>query len=142
MVRVASRFDVGLCSEPGHTKNSRIALTNKLFTYCLAGLPPLLSDIPAQTAFAEQSGLLDLVYRRNDATALSAIIDRSLEGRRLEALRARVWKLGQEQWNWERESELLLSVVRGAIGTPKPILEPEEQNQSLDSQADPVINWR
>lgn len=116
MVRIAAKYDVGLCSEPGHTMNNRIALTNKLFTYCLAGLPPLMSDIPAQTDFADKAGLNELVYPRNDAAALAAIIDRSLEEHRLEGLRARVWQDGQLRWNWERESELLLGMVREVIG--------------------------
>jgi len=145
MARVASRFDVGLCSEPGHTTNSRIALTNKLFTYCLAGLPPLMSDVPAQTAFAELTGLQDLVFPRNDAIALAAIVDQSLNERRLEELRGRVWKFGQERWNWEHESAILLSAVCGAIG-PAMLSGKSEERDPLRSdchvQADPAVNWR
>ncbi len=143
MVREASRYDVGLCCEPGHTLNNRIALTNKLFTYCLAGLPPLMSDIPAQVGFAEAAALRDLVYPGNDAVALASIMDRSLEVRRLEELRTRVWRGGQERWNWERESVLMLSAVRDAIG-PAAVREAATQPNALRADVkgrqDPALN--
>lgn len=116
MVRLAARYDLGLCSEPGHTLNNRIALTNKLFTYWLAGVPPLMSDIPAQKSFAEAAGFSDLIYTRGDPTAFAEMLDRLLENRdRLVSLRARVWNSAQQRWNWDVESSTLLQAVHGAI---------------------------
>jgi hypothetical protein len=117
MVRLAAQYDLGLCSEPGHTWNNRIALTNKLFTYMLAGVPPVMSDIPAQVSLAETAGLGDLIYRRGDPPALAALLDHLLgDADRLAGLRARVWKDGQRRWNWEAEAPALVDAVRGAIG--------------------------
>jgi hypothetical protein len=117
MVRLAAQYDLGLCSEPGHTWNNRIALTNKLFTYMLAGVPPVMSDIPAQVSLAETSGLADLIYRRGDPPALAALLDHLLgNAERLAAFRARVWKDGQRRWNWEAEAPALVDAVRSAIG--------------------------
>lgn len=143
MVREASRYDVGLCCEPGHTLNNRIALTNKLLTYCLAGLPPLMSDIPAQVGFAEKAALGDLVYPGNDAVALASIMDRSLEVRRLDELRTRVWRGGQERWNWEQESLLMLRAVHDAIGpasASKAAQQSDPRHDEVDSRQDQSLN--
>ena len=43
METLAAPYDIGLCGEIGHTPNRKIALTNKQFTYLLAGLPALMS---------------------------------------------------------------------------------------------------
>ncbi|MET0274569.1 MAG: hypothetical protein ABW360_16405, partial [Phenylobacterium sp.] len=37
MEELAAVYDIGLCGELGHTENRKIALTNKQFTYMLAG---------------------------------------------------------------------------------------------------------
>ncbi len=55
MARLAGEFDVGLAAESGHTANRRIALTNKMFTYLLAGIPTAASDIEAHRAIAEEA---------------------------------------------------------------------------------------
>ena len=47
MERLASVYDVGLVSETGSTRNRKIALTNKLFSFLLAGIPVVASAIPA-----------------------------------------------------------------------------------------------
>ena len=51
MERLAAVHDVGLVGETGHTPNRKIALTNKQFTYLLAGIPLVMSDIPAHRVF-------------------------------------------------------------------------------------------
>jgi glycosyltransferase involved in cell wall biosynthesis len=113
MEALAGVYDAGLCAEPAHTHNNSIALSNKLFTYLLAGIPPLLSDTPAQCRFAAEAGLSDLLYARGDPSALAKLIDRLLgEPNRLAAARAQAWRLGQVRYNWEREQGTLLEVIR------------------------------
>ena len=56
MVRLASQYDLGLAAEIGETPNRNISLTNKLFTYLLAGVPILASDIDAHTQLASELG--------------------------------------------------------------------------------------
>src|SRR5262249_12771998 len=48
MARLAAQHDVGLASELSTPPNRAISLTNKIFTYLLAGIPVLLSNTPAQ----------------------------------------------------------------------------------------------
>lgn len=104
MEKLAVDYDLGLASEIRASRNREICLTNKLFSFLLAGLPPLMSATAAQTQFAEEADLADLIYPIDDSTALAALIDRLLGNpARLAALRKHVWRLGQERFNWERE---------------------------------------
>ena len=113
MEELAAAYDVGLCGETGHTTGRRLCLTNKLFTFLLAGIPPLLSDTPAQCRFAAEAGLSDLLYPGDNPAALAQLIDRLLgDPNRLAAARAQAWRLGQERYNWEREQQALIRCVR------------------------------
>lgn len=116
MERLAAAYDAGLVAETGHTASRRLCLTNKLFSFLLAGIPPLMSDTPAHCRFAAEAGLTDLIYRREDPTALAQLLDGLLgDAPRLAGSRAQVWHLGQERYNWEREREQLVEAV-GRVG--------------------------
>lgn len=116
---LAAQFDVGLVSETGRTPNRRIALTNKLFSYILGGIPALLSDIPAHQAIAAQGGDAVALYRTNDPHSLAKAIDRWLidPGEQLERARAASYHLGQTLWNWEAEQSALLRCVETAFNS-------------------------
>ncbi|SFU47272.1 Glycosyltransferase involved in cell wall bisynthesis [Methylobacterium sp. 174MFSha1.1] len=104
MERLAAAYDLGLCGEPGHTRNNGLALSNKLFSYLAAGVPPVLSATPAQRAFAAETGLSDHLYPIDDHAALAARLDGLLgDPGRLAAARDAAWRLGRERFNWERE---------------------------------------
>ncbi|MFM8927875.1 MAG: hypothetical protein ACKOFA_06775, partial [Rhodoluna sp.] len=113
---LAAQFDMGLVCESGITPNRRIALTNKLFSYTLAGIPALLSDIPAHQAIASEAGQAVVLYRTNDPQSLAMAIDQILVGRpdRLERLRKSAHHLGQTRWNWDTEQSALLACVEAA----------------------------
>lgn len=121
MERLAGGYDLGLAGEPGHTKNNRLALGNKLFSYLLAGVPPLMSDTPAQRAFAAEAGIGDQLYPIDDCHALAAALDRLLgDPILLAAVREQAYRLGQERFNWRQESAELLSAVSQALGAAAP----------------------
>ncbi|MHB2169125.1 glycosyltransferase [Alsobacter sp. R-9] len=114
---LAADYDIGLCSEPGHTRNNLKALSNKLFSFLVAGLPPLMSDTPAQSAFARDAGLVDCLYRMEDPASLATKFDEMLGiSGALESARRRAWSLGQTRYNWEVESRALVDLARAAIG--------------------------
>lgn len=113
MEELATAFDAGLCSETGHTASRRLCLTNKLFSFLLAGIPPLLSDTPAHCRFAMEAGFTDLLYPRADPASLAQLLDRLLgDADRLAAARVQAWRLGQERYNWERERTTLRCCLR------------------------------
>ena len=116
MESLAAAYDVGLCGEIGHTPNRRIALTNKQFTYLLAGIPILMSDIPAHRSFAgEAAGAVEM-FVTDDATSLAKALDRVLgDPARLTVMRARAWQLGQSRFNWEVDSKRLATIVKQVL---------------------------
>jgi glycosyltransferase involved in cell wall biosynthesis len=123
MERLAASYDVGFVGETGWTANRRVALTNKLFTYLLAGLPVVMSDIPAHCAFAPEVGDAARLYTTDDADSLAAALESLLEDPELlEAARAAAFRLGQTRFNWDFEKPKLLEKVGAAlaIGTNVP----------------------
>jgi glycosyltransferase involved in cell wall biosynthesis len=119
MEELAAVYDAGLVAETGHSASRRLCLTNKLFSFLLAGIPPLMSDTPAHCRFAAEAGLSDLVYPRENPVALADLIDRLFgDPTRLAACRALAWRLGRERYNWERERDQLVEVVaRVGVGS-------------------------
>lgn len=121
MERLASAYDVGLVAETGDTQSRSIALTNKLFTYLLAGIPPLMSDIPAHRAFAVASGTEANLFRVDDPASLAACFDTLLGDREaLATARAQTFKLGQDRYNWDREATRLVALVGQALKSDIP----------------------
>jgi hypothetical protein len=125
METLAAAYDLGLSCETLVTASRRLCLTNKLFTFLLAGVPPLMSSTPAQRQFAEEAGLSDLLYPVDDDGGLAEVLDRIFtDPGRLAALRTKVWTLGQAQYNWDQEQVKLLALVSrtlgDAVGIPSP----------------------
>lgn len=114
MEKLASVYDVGLVAETGCTPNRRIALTNKLFSYALAGIPILLSDIPAHLDVLPEAGDAVRLFRSDDPASLAAALDGLLAGSPAVLASARVaaFRLAQEAWHWEREQQLLVDCVQ------------------------------
>jgi hypothetical protein len=116
MERLASAYDVGLAGEPGHTINNRIQLSNKLFSYVLAGLPIVASTVPSHVAFAnELPGAMHL-YPVEDEEGLAATLDSLLgDADALAAARAAAFALGQNRFNWNVEKSSFLQKVAGSF---------------------------
>jgi glycosyltransferase involved in cell wall biosynthesis len=115
MARVAATYDIGLSLETDVSENRRLCLTNKIFTYLLAGVPVLLSDTPAQCALAPDLGVAARLVSLADPAAMAETLD-NLAGSpaaRAEAS-ASAWRLGRERYNWEVVKAALLGSVARA----------------------------
>jgi hypothetical protein len=116
MVRLAAGYDVGLALEPGASTNNDIALSNKIFTYLLAGnallatrtvgQSRLMPDLLAAAAWCE-AGQPDSLAR-----ALLPWLDQRAA---LLAARETAWHLGETRFNWDLEKSKFLEVVAGAL---------------------------
>ncbi|MFN3523668.1 MAG: glycosyltransferase [Phenylobacterium sp.] len=116
MVGLAAAFDLGLVGETGVTTNRRIALTNKQFTYLLAGVPSLLSDIPAHRDFAAEAPGAAVLYPADDPAGLAAAMDALLlDPASLARARSAAFALGRDRFNWEIEQSRLLAAVEAAL---------------------------
>jgi glycosyltransferase involved in cell wall biosynthesis len=118
MERLASRYDLGFAGETGATANHRIALANKLFTYILAGIPVVASDIPAHRWLARRAGPAMSLHPVGSAEGLAAAIDGFLAegGAVLARARAHAYALGQQSLNWDVEKALLIRKVEEVAG--------------------------
>jgi glycosyltransferase involved in cell wall biosynthesis len=116
MVRLAASYDAGLVAEDGGTQNRQIALTNKQFTYLLAGIPAIMSETPAHKTFASEAGAAVMTYGIDDPTSLASAFDRLFSNPdHLALLRRKAYALGQERYNWEAEAPTLLTRVSQAL---------------------------
>ena len=119
MELLASNYDLGLVGETGHTLNRRIALTNKQFTYLVAGIPVVMSDIPAHRAFATEAGAAARLYPVDDWANLAVAFDSLLcDAHALAVARATAWRLGRERFNWDLEKASLLERIAGICSAP------------------------
>ena len=116
MCRLAGAHDIGFVGETGHTQNRKIAITNKQFTYLLAGLPCVMSDVPAHQVLSAELGAAAVLYAVDNVAALAEAFDYLLsDPSRLARAREAAFRLGQERFNWEKESQIIKRLV-GKLG--------------------------
>ncbi len=116
MERLAAAYDIGLVSDIGHVENRRIALTNKLFSFLLAGIPAVASAIPAHRDLSNALGPALSLYDPDSAEQLANAVDALLlEPDQLNRARSKAWHLGQDRYNWEHERGALIATVEQAL---------------------------
>ncbi len=120
MVTLAASYDIGLSLETDVSENRGLCLTNKIFTYLLAGVPVLMSDTPAQRALAPQLGAAARLVSLADTETMAVVLDglACSAAARAEAA-ASAWRLGRERYNWDVEKAVLLGAVDRALRTAK-----------------------
>jgi glycosyltransferase involved in cell wall biosynthesis len=115
MIRLAANHDIGLSLEQTKPFNRAICLTNKIFTYLLAGLPVMMSKTPAQEQLALQLGDAAIVIPETPSE-IAVILDRWLaDSKRLEVCRRTAWELGQTIYNWDSEQTHFLASVESTL---------------------------
>jgi glycosyltransferase involved in cell wall biosynthesis len=120
MSRLAAAYDLGLALEQNTPLNRDLCLTNKIFTYLLAGIPVALTPTRAQRQIAEELGNAALLIDLEDPSAVAATLDAYLEDPiRRSAARAEAWRLAQTRYNWDIEQARLISAVEQVL--PRPI---------------------
>lgn len=118
LFQLSAQQDIGLALEPGFSPNNNMALSNKIFTYLLAGNAVIASDTDAQKQFMEQYPGIGRVYPIGDAQALAQIIRHYHENREeLEATRRRAWELARTELNWEKEQTKFLQLIEHALAS-------------------------
>jgi hypothetical protein len=115
MVRRCATYDIGLALEVGGTRNSDLALGNKLFTYLLGGQAILATRTTAQRWLLDHIGERRSATpgRRRHACRAPASVDRA-SGRARRCRRAS-WACGDRRFNWEVERQVFLDVVRTTL---------------------------
>ncbi|MHA6249250.1 glycosyltransferase family protein [Pontibacter sp. CAU 1760] len=113
---IASKCDVGIGSEVPHCLNREYCLTNKIFTYLLAGNALVLSNTLAQKRFLKDFPSLGFTYKSEDSNSLANILRQYIENPNLLALHQKnARKLALEKLNWETESKKFLNTVKEVL---------------------------
>jgi glycosyltransferase involved in cell wall biosynthesis len=126
LIKTMDEFDVGLALERSDNGNYSRTITNKVFSYLLAGLAIAATDTPGQREILAQIPSTGFLYPTGDAQALA---DRLLKWQRdrdaLRAAQQAAWDAARERFCWDVEQEKLLQVLQlSSVG-------PAEQNGCL-----------
>lgn len=116
LIDESSNHHIGLAIEPGFSVNNKIALSNKLFTYLLAGNAVVFSNTPAQEKFYRENEGIGWLYSIGNTEELAQIFCRLFQDPALlDIYRKAAWTMAREKYNWENEKELFLEQVRRVI---------------------------
>lgn len=116
MVRLAAEFDIGLALEQPVSRNRLLCLTNKIFTYVLAGNATVATLTPGQAPMIRECGEAIAGCEAGNIEQLAAALARWHDDRSaLARARETAWVLGGERYNWEREKQVFLGTVEQAL---------------------------
>jgi len=115
MVKLSSAYDLGLSLETDVSESRRLCLTNKIFTYILAGVPVMMSDTPAQQALAPDLGHAAAIVSLGDVEGIARALERLATAPALTAAKSVADRLGRDRYNWDREKHVLLETVDAAF---------------------------
>jgi glycosyltransferase involved in cell wall biosynthesis len=116
VINFASQFDIGLALEDKTPLNRDICLTNKIFTYMQAGLVIVASDTIAQQDFIGKNPQIGNVYVKGNINTLADILLKYQQDKNLlKASKIEALRLARQQYNWETESQKLLTLVKATL---------------------------
>jgi glycosyltransferase involved in cell wall biosynthesis len=118
MTDLARGFDVGLALEQAAPLNRRLCLTNKAFTYILAGVPVAMTDTDGQRPLAQDLGCAAVTAAPGDVDGLTrALLGWATDSARLECAKRAAWQAAVRRWHWEHPLERgrLQDLVRNVL---------------------------
>lgn len=123
MAELAQRYAIGLAIEPASSLNNSLALSNKIFTYLLAGLPVLLSRTRAQEQLALELGDAVLLVDVHDAQAVATVLTSFFaDPVRQQKARDAAWATARDKFNWDIEKKKFVALVEAVTPTDAPSL--------------------
>lgn len=110
MVDLARGYDVGLALEQMDVRNRQLCLTNKAFTYILAGVAVAITDTPGQHVLGVDLGRATALVPPADIDALGVAFARwAADPVALDSAKRAAWEAATRRWHWEHQAE------RGAL---------------------------
>lgn len=102
---IAAEHDIGLALEPGFCLNNKLALSNKLFTYIIAGIGIIATETEAQKQFLLKYPRLGSTFKQGDVDFLAELISEYYyNNKALSAVKLQASLLAKTELNWEIES--------------------------------------
>ena len=119
MLSRAAEHEIGLALEPGDTPNNRLTVSNKLFTYLMAGCAVVASDTEGQRSVMTTCADAGVLYQPGDVRALATHLNAWLARPDLLArARASALEAARLRWNAEVESRALVNAVLRVLDQP------------------------
>lgn len=116
MPRLSAGHALGLSLEQRRPRNRDLCLTNKIFTYALAGLPVGLTPTSAQLRLSSDMGAAAIPIDFADLAGSAARLDAFLSSADLRnRAQAAAWELGQTRFNWDSAQQALCASVERAL---------------------------
>jgi glycosyltransferase involved in cell wall biosynthesis len=110
--KIAATHDIGLALEQPKELNRDLCLTNKIFTYLLAGNAIIFSDTNAQRRFLEENEGIGSIYECGNIELLKIILRDFLNNPQLvQNMKINSKQLAATRYNWEKESEALKELI-------------------------------
>ena len=106
-----SSHHIGLALETGTPYNRQLCLTNKLFTYLLAGNAVVASGTASQAHFFQEESGIGEIYPIGDWRRLALILKSYFSSPvELAKARANAYELARKKYNWDEEEKKLISL--------------------------------
>jgi glycosyltransferase involved in cell wall biosynthesis len=113
LVRSMAQYDVGLALERPRNRNYTLTVTNKLFSYMLAGLAIAATDTPGQREVMNQAPSVGFLYPAGNAMSLRAMLEIWLKDRaRLLQAQGAAWDAARSRFCWDIERTTFLELLR------------------------------
>ena len=116
MIKLSAEYDVGLALEQPISPNRDLCLTNKIFSYLLAGNAVAATATTGQKTILETLDPAGFLYEPGDSDALARGLrfwhhDRS----ELQLACRAAWSFGTDKFNWDIEKKTLVEVVNRVL---------------------------
>lgn len=112
VIRAMAGFDVGLCLERPENGNFARTVTNKLFSYLLAGLAVAATDTMGQREIASEIPQAHFLYPSGDVDALvKGLSHWQCDAEALLTARRAAWDAARQRYSWDFEAAMLLSAL-------------------------------
>jgi len=113
------QFDVGLALERASDPNYSITVTNKFFSYMLAGLALAATDTPGQREVFEQAPAAGFMYPSGRPELLAEQLRRWCDDRNgLRAAQSAAWRVARERFCWDVEKTKFLTLLERPVARP------------------------
>lgn len=118
MVHCCSGYTAGLALELTSPRNRDLCLTNKAFTYLLAGVPVIFSHTLAQDRLAQELAEAAIQIDLNNIESSAKILSGWLSDDRAQPRsRSAAFDLGRTRYNWDIEKQLFLKGVAALLNS-------------------------
>jgi glycosyltransferase involved in cell wall biosynthesis len=112
VIKSMEQFDVGLSLERADHGNYALTITNKLFSYLLAGLAVAATDTPGNREILSQIPSAGFLYQAGQPESLAQGVQRWLSDRvELRQAQQAAWDAARSQFCWDLEKEKFLGLL-------------------------------